>query len=86
MGCKAGKEKETKSAMSGKMPWRVTLGRALISNLGLGAVPNLRQGSWAFPSHIDQSLAKAAEGSDVRNARGSRSMPAVFTVNIPCKI
>ena len=85
MGCKAGKEKEAKSAM-GKIPWRFTLGRALKSNLGLGAVPNLIQGSWAFPSLVDQSLAKAAEGSDIRNAKASGSMPAVFTVNIPCKI
>jgi len=54
--------------------------------LGLGAVPNLIQGSWAFPSLVDQSLAKAAEGSSIRNAKASGSMPAVFSVNIPCKI
>lgn len=85
MGCKAGTEKEAKSAM-GKIPWRFTLDRALKSNLCLGAVPNLRQRSWAFPSVVDQSLAKAAEGSDIRNAKASGRIPAVFTVNIPRKI
>ena len=46
-------------------------------NFGHQVCPHLDREAGLSSSLIDQSLAKAAEGSGLRNARGSGSMPTV---------